>query len=158
VIEVTIPAVPLLGPTGQTVRPAVLLYGAEGGSWQRRAVHGLRRAAAQVIRTDVETFPRATLHPTTQWSLLVSYFEVVDVVACWCGNDQDSLYLSEWTYLGWAVGGHLGKLVLGIPQQPSHPMASGLRFLANAQGLGEHTTLEGVIAATVERCRQLRGG
>jgi hypothetical protein len=155
--EVTIPGVLLTNASGSVVRPAVLLYGAESGKWQAEAARGLQKAAGQVIRTDVETYPRGKLHPTTAWQVALDYFAVADVIVCWCGNDQDALYLCEWTWLGWALEAHLRKMVLGVPQEPSHPMAAGLRFLANEQRLGVHTTLENVIAATVERCRAQRG-
>jgi len=155
-IEISIPAVPLLGATGKVVRPCVLLYGAESGHWQRKVSQQLRRCAAQVIKTDVKTFPQGQLHPTTAWSVLIDYIEVADMITCWCGDDKEALYLNEWVMFTHALTVHPRKVILGIPHDPSHPMAIGLQFLARTLGIDEHNTLEATIAATQERCRQGR--
>lgn len=151
----SIPSVPPL-TDGQPPRPFVVLIGAEGGQWQARAAQQLDKQARCVMRTDVLTAPRGSLHPSDQWMALKQYFTEADLIVCWVGLADDVLYLNEWIWVAYALATWPTKMMCGVEPGTEHPMVPALSFLLSDLGLYRWDTLEDTLTMAAERCRELR--
>ena len=153
------PSVPLLGSDGKPDGPFILLVGgADQGRWQGAASRKFASYAAQVLVTNVPILPGGEmLTPELALSFQLEYAEAADVVLCWCGKDNNALYLSEWLLVSTLISEFSDKLVIGIPQALDHPMGESLRLLARRRGLIEQHSLETAIVEAQQRCRVRRG-
>jgi hypothetical protein len=124
----------------------VVLVGGSQGTWQLRAERQLLKVAPIV--------QRLAGRPLEEVLLLL---DSADVVVAWCGVGPDVHYLTDWLFVG-RILGVVDKVVIGVSPITDHPMAPRLRDLVRLHGLPCPESLDDVLSAAAEKCRQVRAG
>lgn len=153
---IALPGVPPLNQRMQPPQPLVVLLGGRGGSWAAAAARQLDKSARCVVRTDTRIKPSGQVHPSDAWIALSTYFLNSSVIVLWCGDGADVLCLDEWLWASYAVAAVPRQLICGIARDSDHPMVPMLAMMIRDRGIVCHQDLDDVLAATAERCRELR--
>lgn len=151
---IRIPDFPLTGQYVKPPSPVIMLFGRS--NWQPKAARELEKAAGVIIRTDVDLSPMGPLHPALGWARWLEYFELADVIMGWCGNEDESFYLDQWSYFAAAAVKYPHKIRVGFESLSDHVMSDGLRFMLKELGIQFVLSLDALLTLTYEHCRQVR--
>ncbi len=148
---ISMPDLPWQG-NGRAPYPVVLLFGAPHSQWQVDFAAELVTAATVVIRSDVPA-----IHLASRIEYLCETADVADWIVAWCGSEVDRFHLDDWTVIGYLMARLPEKILLGMPPDPDHPMASGLWTLARMSQIDVHGQIPTLLGQAIARCRRRRG-